>query len=668
MSCRPVGIARWPVSLSGLLLAALCGMVLWGRVYLDFDGVRLKVLQASRPAVGGTVSVTVPESPRLARLAAPVVIIARVRNAGPRAEPIAISLAGVPLAAVTLAPGHDRRIDIVVPDEHRVHAGDVLTFAGAGAAVWSLDYLEVANHHGSSRSILSFTIVPRATQPSVSPGVMLIASVTIAVALLVPYGMPLLRMRRIRLAQIALTSIVALVFSIVVVSGTFSAFKLLLAPASFFLCAIAVTWPGVVRSFIDVREAAGRRSASARALFDAAVVAVGVALFYVLIARALLVTYESNYSGFMQFGSQFADRVPFLTDRPDLKRQLRIGTGGGYDGQFFYAMAFDPFLLAFKDNPIRYRDVVDAPPYRYGRIGFPLLTMLFSGDRPERYPQTMVSMIIAGSVVGALLLAAIAQHYESSPAWGLLFVLVPGFVQSLHVALPETIAAAGLLGGYWLLVRGRAGWAAALLAASLLLRETGIIFVIALVVWQAWRVRDRRAAGLLAASALPVVAWRAYVGWRLFADLHWDAVFFNPRNMGMPFKGILDMWRLVWSGQYLGGAAEMAASAIFYPLLLTAGLAIGAYLFYKRRDGLSGAILAYACLAVSLNYEAIWCHVGNAERGTYELFLLLIVAFVSIESSERVMRRLVGAVLVCTLLYLWFASVDAGLVRYSVLS
>jgi hypothetical protein len=131
------------------------------------------------------------------------------------------------------------------------------------------------------------------------------------------------------------------------------------------------------------------------------------------------------------------------------------------------------------------------------------------------------------------------------------------------------------------------------------------------------------------------------------------------------------MWRLVWSGQYQSGSPELAAAAICYPLLLIAGLAIGTYLFWQRRDGLTGAIVVYALLAVSLNYEAIWTHVGNGERGTYELFLLLMVAFVSIDQKdprERFMRRLVGGFLVCTFLYLWFASVDAGMIRYAVLS
>src|SRR5262249_30095039 len=154
-------------------------------------------------------------------------------------------------------------------------------------------------------------------------------------------------------------------------------------------------------------------------------------------------------------GRMFADRVPFLTERPELKAQLQILDGAGYDGEFVYYIAFDPFLLAFKNEPSRYRAFVDAPPYRYGRIGFSLLTKLFSWGDPERYPQTMIWLIVAATFAGAWYLATIAQHFGYSGWWALLYVLVPGFIQSLRTGLPEAIAAACLLGGYLFVLRTR---------------------------------------------------------------------------------------------------------------------------------------------------------------------------------------------------------------------
>src|SRR5262249_18910327 len=97
------------------------------------------------------------------------------------------------------------------------------------------------------------------------------------------------------------------------------------------------------------------------------------------------------------------------------------------------------------------------------------------------------------------------------------------------------------------------------------------------------------------------------------------------------------------------------------------GLAIGVYLLRVRRDGLAAAILAYGCLAVSLNYPAIWVHVGSGERGTYELFLLLLIALVTTPRDLPLARPLGAGVAIAALAYLWIGSVDAGLVRYAVM-
>jgi hypothetical protein len=44
-------------------------------------------------------------------------------------------------------------------------------------------------------------------------------------------------------------------------------------------------------------------------------------------------------------------------------------------------------------------------------------------------------------------------------------------------------------------------------------------------------------------------------------------------------------------------------------------------------------------VAVSLNYSSIWIAVGNGERGTYEVCLLPIVAFASLDREHAVLRQ-----------------------------
>ena len=121
-----------------------------------------------------------------------------------------------------------------------------------------------------------------------------------------------------------------------------------------------------------------------------------------------------------------------------------------------YMMAFDPFMSAFKDNPRRYDEVVDTPPYRYTRIGYSLLTKLFAWNQPLRFPRTMIWLILASHFVAALALGAIIRHHGGHPAWALLYVDRAGLS-----AVAERGAARidrrrrGCLTGIWLILKSR---------------------------------------------------------------------------------------------------------------------------------------------------------------------------------------------------------------------
>jgi hypothetical protein len=145
-------------------------------------------------------------------------------------------------------------------------------------------------------------------------------------------------------------------------------------------------------------------------------------------------------------------------------------------------MTFDPFLLRYRDHLAQYQTFIDSPPYRYGRIGFSLLTKVLSGDRATLYPATMVLSILGAIGLSAFMLASAARGSGGSALAGALIILVPGFWTSLYAGLPEPVAAAALLSGY-LCLRSRA-WVAAgvLFAISVLVRETGCLLVLCLAV------------------------------------------------------------------------------------------------------------------------------------------------------------------------------------------
>src|SRR5262249_36952010 len=152
-----------------------------------------------------------------------------------------------------------------------------------------------------------------------------------------------------------------------------------------------------------------------------AAIAVGFFASLMLQERA---PYRGNYSGFLHLSRSWAESTPFLQERPDLAGSL-ITYDAGYDGQFMYLMAFDPLLQRFKDNVGEYGRVVDDPPYRYGRVGFPLLARAVSGGAADRYPAALIWLTVLAHVPLAWALAVMASRAGASPYVALAYLAIP---------------------------------------------------------------------------------------------------------------------------------------------------------------------------------------------------------------------------------------------------
>ncbi len=487
--------------------------------------------------------------------------------------------------------------------------------------------------------------------------------VTVVLALIAQRAGPPWPWKVARVLHGVLIAVVIVLFGASLLSPVMSRFKVLIAWDTFWLYSALVLLRGLWRSVVDLRNAVVTRWPGSTAALGSVVIALLVAGFYtVLMFNRLDARYDGNYSGFLQLDRTRIQKSPLLVGRDDIKKSLSL-TEGGYDGMYMYFMAYDPFLLAFKDDPGRYMQVVDGPPYRYTRIGFSVLTKLFSWNRPERFPQTMMWLIIVSHFAAALALGGILRHGGAHPAWALLYMFVPGFIQSLYTGLPESIAAAGILAAVWLMLKSRTALAALCLAASLLVRETGAIFVAVTVLWLWGARREWRTGFIIGLAVAPLIAWRAYVTWRLFPVFGWDGFFFSPGNIGVPFKGIVDLWATIARGEYYAWHPPLAAAGKLYPLVLVAALIAALVLLWKRRDGLGAAAVAYSLLALSLDYPHVWLHVGSAERVSFDVFVLLLAGFAALGREARALRALLLAFFAFTVVYTVIYSFDAQYVR-----
>jgi hypothetical protein len=553
-------------------------------------------------------------------------------------------------------------------------------FVAALLCVWALganvspDFTpiraELANARGFSRGVLNLVVLPAAEPFTHAPKWS--ALVCAAVLLLLstvrlkpdttydtawdPSSAPAkalagpIRLKPNTTIKVVAASGIALLAA-VVLSPYVTPYRVVLAPRTFGLCLLLVCAAPAFRAVTWLRERWTPLMSGALC-----------AAFFGSAMLQALATYGGNYSSFLHVSRDVADRAPFLQERPDLARSLVV-YDAGYDGQFMYLMAFDPFLRRFADRPAAYRAFVDNPPYRYGRIGFSLLTDLVSAGQPERFPAAMMWLVVAAHFALGAILAAIAARHGLSPFAALWYLAIPGFTSSMMSALPEALAAAGIVAGMLCWQTERPGLAALAFGAALLVRETGVIIVVALVLTsrrQEWR----RSVFVFLGALLPVCAWRLFVASRLAADFGWAAIFPDPGDLGVPFAGLLRLWQAGLGG---GQPSPEVAAAFVFPLILSAAFVLAVSLLIIRRGPLEVAAAIYALVAVSLNYSHIWSHVPSGERGTFELFLCLLLLL--LESKERPIsiRRTLTAFFVVLIGYTFFLAPDAGTSRSALL-
>ena len=149
----------------------------------------------------------------------------------------------------------------------------------------------------------------------------------------------------------------------------------------------------------------------------------------------------------------------------------------GYDGQFFYRLALNPFNLAHTAYGIR----VDRP-YRYMRIGYPWFTWLVSFGQHVLVPGMLVVVNLAAIGAIGYLGGMFARQGGRHALAGLLLPAYFGLLTSLSRDTAEPLAAVCLLGALLAVRARRPVLAGLLLAFGALTRETVMVAVAALAI------------------------------------------------------------------------------------------------------------------------------------------------------------------------------------------
>ncbi|HEY0932219.1 MAG TPA: hypothetical protein VGD91_00625, partial [Trebonia sp.] len=156
----------------------------------------------------------------------------------------------------------------------------------------------------------------------------------------------------------------------------------------------------------------------------------------------------------------------------------RVGhvKGKGYDGQFYYRFALDPFDW----HPTASGITIDHP-YRYTRIGYSVVAWLLSGGgQGPVLPLVLVLVNLASVAAMAWLGGLLARDSGRHALWGLLFAVYFGLVISVGRDTSEPLADACLLGGLLTYRRRRYGLAAVLIGYAVFTNEPVLVLPVAL--------------------------------------------------------------------------------------------------------------------------------------------------------------------------------------------
>lgn len=261
------------------------------------------------------------------------------------------------------------------------------------------------------------------------------------------------------------------------------------------------------------------------------------------------------------------------------------------------------------------------------------------GDTPAALHGAYVGLVLLWAALGTAGFAAWAMQRGRSPAWGVLFLLVPATFVSLDRMTADVALAALCVAFVLCSHQRRIAPLLAVIVLATLVRETGLLLWAAAVGAALVR-RDWRHAGLLLPALLPALAWYAFVAARTplarypnsFVPLQGTVhAFLEPPDRGEPppsteaISPLRARWRRV---------APVVTATLTRAALLGALCAIGMGLALLRdpTDPTHLVASAFALLGVFLQRPDNWLQVYDFGR-VYSP-LLIVLAMRSVAGSR----------------------------------
>jgi hypothetical protein len=264
----------------------------------------------------------------------------------------------------------------------------------------------------------------------------------------------------------------------------------------------------------------------------AGVAAGAFVLWAVVIAMVAGAKFGGDPRGLLFLGTRFY-HPPAFAGIP------RVGRFG-YDGQFYAALAIDPWLR----SPETVK-ALDAPAYRATRILVPMAAWLVTLGRPQAAIVAYQGLCWALSILAVAVAAAWLRREGGSPWWALLLACNAGLVTAMLRTTLDGAAVFFVVAALWLARQRQHGGAVPMAAAGNLCREISCIVPLAQAVHEGTARRWKRALAYAVLPLLPVLAWQAYM------RAVWHPNLRLPSSVGTPAMALVGKVMTVLGGRGL---------------------------------------------------------------------------------------------------------------------
>jgi len=229
---------------------------------------------------------------------------------------------------------------------------------------------------------------------------------------------------------------------------------------------------------------------------------------------------------FLVLNSHSYDPKAFVLSGTRFSLADNLGTKG-YDGQFAYYIATDPFSA---------HQYMDEPGKRYQRILYPIFVWILSfGGHSGIVPWSMVGVNLMAVVITTGVLAHMMMERRANPWWALFFVFYAGVLFAIRADLNEPLAMMLSLTGWYAYQRRKMKQALLCFALAGLAKEIGLIFPFAIAVWELINREWRKAITVLIVSIFPFGIWF------LMLQLQWGNSTGSLIPNWLPFSGIFSV-------------------------------------------------------------------------------------------------------------------------------